>query len=996
MAAGNQIVVSGAREHNLKDISLELPRDALVVITGLSGSGKSSLAFDTIYAEGQRRYVESLSAYARQFLGQMDKPDVDAIEGLSPAISIDQKTTSRNPRSTVGTVTEIYDYLRLLWSRVGKPHCPICGRPIVGQSAEQIIDQVMELAEGTRFMVLAPVVRGRKGEYGKLLDELRADGFTRVKIDDRVRMLEESIVLDKRYKHDIAVVVDRLVMRHDVRKRLADSIETAVGLADGLLEVEIVGKTQAQDEVEHTKGAKGTRAPSAQIIPGEAPEPGTIFTFSERFACPEHGPSLVELEPRIFSFNSPHGACDRCTGLGSQMEIDPELVVPDPSLSISEGAIAPWANSASNYYEQVTEAIAELYEIDLEAPWEDLSQEQRDVFLNGTNGEPVQVTYRNRYGRRRSYATRFEGIVTNLQRRYRETDSEWTREKIEEFMSLRACPACGGARLRPESRAVLVGGTRIEDFCALSARRALEWLEQVELSETDRHVARLIVREISERLHFLENVGIGYLSMERAAATLSGGEAQRIRLATQIGSSLVGVLYILDEPSIGLHQRDNSKLITTLERLRDLGNTVIVVEHDEQTMRAADHLVDMGPGAGEHGGRVVAQGTAAQVQKVKDSLTGQFLSGARTIEAPERRRTPSGYVEILGASQHNLRDIDVHVPLGVLTCVTGVSGSGKSTLVNDVLFKAVANRLHRARKRPGAHRAIHGLEQLDKIIAVDQSPIGRTPRSNPATYTGLFDVIRDLFSKTQEARARGYKPGRFSFNVKGGRCEVCRGDGQIKIEMHFLPDVYVPCEQCHGKRYNRETLEIRFKGKSIADVLDMPVEEALGFFEHIPKVRRRLETLDAVGLGYVRLGQPATTLSGGEAQRVKLATELSKIATGRTLYILDEPTTGLHFADVQRLLEVLQRLVDAGNSVVVIEHNLDIIKSADRLIDMGPEGGEEGGMAIAVGTPEEVAAEPSSHTGRFLVELLTPASSPQSAKKPGKPRKQRAKVAAAA
>ncbi len=993
MAAGNKIVVSGAREHNLKDISLELPRDALVVITGLSGSGKSSLAFDTIYAEGQRRYVESLSAYARQFLGQMDKPDVDAIEGLSPAISIDQKTTSRNPRSTVGTVTEIYDYLRLLWSRVGKPHCPICGRPIVGQSAEQIIDQVMELAEGTRFMVLAPVVRGRKGEYGKLLDELRNDGFTRVKIDDRVRMLEESIVLDKRYKHDIAVVVDRLVMRHDVRKRLADSIETAVALADGLLEVEIVGASRAQEEVEHTKGAKGTRAPSAQIVPGEAPEPGTVFTFSERFACPEHGPSLVELEPRIFSFNSPHGACDRCTGLGSQMEIDPELVVPDPSLSISEGAIAPWANSASNYYEQVTEAIAELYDIDLEAPWEELSDEQRDVFLNGTNGEPVQVTYRNRYGRQRSYATRFEGIVTNLQRRYRETDSEWTREKIEEFMSLRACPACGGARLRPESRAVLVGGTRIEDFCALSARRALEWLEQVELSDTDRHVARLIVREISERLQFLENVGIGYLSMERAAATLSGGEAQRIRLATQIGSSLVGVLYILDEPSIGLHQRDNSKLITTLERLRDLGNTVIVVEHDEQTMRAADHLVDLGPGAGEHGGRIVAQGTAAQVQKVKDSLTGQFLAGTRTIEAPERRRTPTGYVEIIGASQHNLREIDVHVPLGVLACVTGVSGSGKSTLVNDVLFKAVANRLHRARKRPGAHRAIHGLEQLDKIIAVDQSPIGRTPRSNPATYTGLFDVIRDLFSKTQEARIRGYKPGRFSFNVKGGRCEVCRGDGQIKIEMHFLPDVYVPCEQCHGKRYNRETLEIRFKGKSIADVLDMPVEEALGFFEHIPKVRRRLETLDAVGLGYVRLGQPATTLSGGEAQRVKLATELSKIATGNTLYILDEPTTGLHFADVQRLLEVLQRLVDAGNSVVVIEHNLDIIKSADRLIDMGPEGGEEGGMAIAVGTPEEVAAEPSSHTGRFLAELLTPAkAAPKSGRAPA--RKRRVKVAA--
>jgi excinuclease ABC subunit A len=999
MAAGNQIVVSGAREHNLKDISLALPRDALVVITGLSGSGKSSLAFDTIYAEGQRRYVESLSAYARQFLGQMDKPDVDSIEGLSPAISIDQKTTSRNPRSTVGTVTEIYDYLRLLWSRVGKPHCPICGRPIVGQSAEQIIDQAMELAEGTRFMVLAPVVRGRKGEYGKLLEELRNDGFARVKIDDRVRMLEESIVLDKRYKHDISVVVDRLIMRHDVRKRLADSIETAVGLADGLVELEVVGagsgEPDAEGEGTHSTGAKGVRAASAQIDPGQAPDPGTVFTFSERFACPEHGPSLVELEPRIFSFNSPHGACDRCTGLGSQMEIDPELVVPDPALSIGEGALAPWANSTSNYYEQVTEAIAERYDVDLEAPWQDLPQEQRDLFLEGTNGEPIQVSYRNRYGRRRSYATRFEGIVKNLQRRYRETDSDWTREKIEEFMSLRACPVCGGARLRAESRAVLVGGTRIEDFCALSARRALEWLDEVELSETDRHVARLIVREISERLQFLENVGIGYLSMDRAAATLSGGEAQRIRLATQIGSSLVGVLYILDEPSIGLHQRDNSKLIGTLERLRDLGNTVIVVEHDEQTMRAADHLIDIGPGAGEHGGRIVAQGTAAEVQLVKESLTGEFLSGARTIETPKKRRKPSGYVEILGASQHNLRDIDVHIPLGVLTGVTGVSGSGKSTLVNDVLFKAVANRLHRARQRPGAHRAIHGLDQLDKIIAVDQSPIGRTPRSNPATYTGLFDVIRDLFSKTQEARARGYKPGRFSFNVKGGRCEVCRGDGQIKIEMHFLPDVYVPCEQCHGKRYNRETLEIRFKGKSIADVLDMPVEEALGFFQHIPKIRRRLETLYAVGLGYVRLGQPATTLSGGEAQRVKLASELSKIATGRTLYILDEPTTGLHFADVQRLLEVLQRLVDAGNSVVVIEHNLDVIKSCDRLIDMGPEGGEEGGMAIAVGTPEEVAAEPASHTGQFLAQLLTPAAAPgRPPSGKAAPRKRRAKVAA--
>jgi excinuclease ABC subunit A len=998
MAQSNKIVVSGAREHNLKDISLELPRDALVVITGLSGSGKSSLAFDTIYAEGQRRYVESLSAYARQFLGQMDKPDVDSIEGLSPAISIDQKTTSRNPRSTVGTVTEIYDYLRLLWARVGKPHCPICGRPITGQSAEQIIDQTMELGEGTRFMVLAPVVRGRKGEYGKLLDELRGDGFARVKIDGRTRMLEESIVLDKRYKHDVSVVVDRLVMRHDIRKRLADSIETAVGLADGLVEIEIVGSRGEKDEGNglvagdeasgsHSSGALGVRAAAAQIVPGEKPVPGTLFTFSEKFACPEHGPSLVELEPRIFSFNSPHGACERCTGLGSQMVIDPDLVVPDPSLSIGEGAIAPWMNSASNYYEQVTEAIAKRYKVDLGAPWEKLPQEQRDLFLHGTNGEPLQITYKNRFGRSRSYGTRFEGVVANLQRRYRETDSEWTREKIEEFMSLRACPECGGARLRPESRAVLVAGTRIEDFCALSARRALAWLEEVELSDTDRHVARLILREISERLQFLENVGIGYLSMDRAAATLSGGEAQRIRLATQIGSSLVGVLYILDEPSIGLHQRDNAKLIATLERLRDLGNTVIVVEHDEQTMRCADHLVDLGPGAGEHGGWIVAQGTATQVQRVKESATGQFLAGTRTIEVPTERRTPSGYVEITGASQHNLRDIDVHVPLGTLTCVTGVSGSGKSTLVNEVLFKAVANRLHKARQRPGAHRAIKGLDQLDKIIAVDQSPIGRTPRSNPATYTGLFDVIRDLFSKTQEARARGYKPGRFSFNVKGGRCEVCRGDGQIKIEMHFLPDVYVPCEQCDGRRYNRETLEVKFKGKSIAEVLGMPVEEALKFFEHIPKIRRRLETLEAVGLGYIRLGQPATTLSGGEAQRVKLATELSKVATGRTLYILDEPTTGLHFADVQRLLEVLQRLVDAGNSVVVIEHNLDVIKCADRLIDMGPEGGEEGGMVIAAGTPEEVAAERGSHTGDFLRELVAPKRKPA-------PRKRRAKVAA--
>ena len=938
MPPSNAIVVSGAREHNLKDISLTLPRDALVVITGLSGSGKSSLAFDTIYAEGQRRYVESLSAYARQFLGQMDKPDVDSIEGLSPAISIDQKTTSRNPRSTVGTVTEIYDYLRLLWARIGHPHCHICGKPIAGQSAEQIIDQVMELEEGTRFMVLAPLVRGRKGEYGKVLEELRSEGFSRAKIDGELRMLEDEIVLDKKYKHDISIVVDRLVMRGDLRKRLADSIETAVALADGMIEIETVPKEGK----------------------------GTVTLYSEKFACPDHGPVIPELEPRIFSFNSPHGACPRCTGLGSQMEIDPDLVVPDPSLSIGEGALAPWAGSTSQYYEQITQAIAEKYDIDLEAPWESLDEDVRDLFLSGTNGDRIEVSYRNRYGRKRSYATRFEGIVPNLERRYRETDSDLAREKIEEFMSLRPCPACKGARLKPESRAVLVGGVAIHELTSLSVKRALQWLADVQLSDTERHIARLIVREIDERLRFLDNVGIGYLSMDRAAATLSGGEAQRIRLATQIGSALVGVLYVLDEPSIGLHQRDNSKLIATLERLRALGNTVLVVEHDEQTMRAADHLVDLGLGAGEHGGRIVAQGTAAEVEKVAESLTGQFLAGTRTIPVPEKRRTPTSYVEVRGAKQHNLKSLDVNVPLGVLTCVTGVSGSGKSTLVNEVLFKAVANRLHRARQRPGAHTAVLGLDALDKIIQVDQSPIGRTPRSNPATYTGLFDVIRDLFSKTQEARARGYKPGRFSFNVKGGRCEVCRGDGQIKIEMHFLPDVYVPCEQCHGKRYNKETLDIRFKGKTIADVLDMPVEEAVVFFEHIPKIRRRLETLNAVGLGYIRLGQPATTLSGGEAQRVKLATELSKIATGSTLYILDEPTTGLHFADVERLLDVLQRLVDQGNSVVVIEHNLDVIKTADRIIDMGPEGGEDGGEVIAAGSPEEVAGTPGSYTGEFL------------------------------
>jgi excinuclease ABC subunit A len=936
---GNEIVISGAREHNLKDLHLRLPRNALVVITGLSGSGKSSLAFDTIYAEGQRRYVESLSAYARQFLGQMDKPDVDSIDGLSPAISIDQKTTSRNPRSTVGTVTEIYDYLRLLWARIGHPHCYNCGAPIAAQSAEQIVDQVMMLPEGSKFMVLAPVVRSRKGEYKDLFENLRSEGFTRVQVDGELRRLEEDIALDKKYKHDISVVVDRLVMRPDLRKRLADSIETAVALAEGMIAVEDA-------------------------------ETGEVTTYSERFACLNCGTSMPELEPRMFSFNSPHGACPRCTGLGSQMEIDPDLVVPDPSLTLNEGAILPWSTSSADYYEQMTQAIADRYEIDMDTPWEELDDAVKECFLSGTDGDRLYISYKNRFGRRRSYMATFEGIIPNLERRYNETDSEYVREKIEEYMATVPCPDCGGSRLRPESLAVRIGDLGIHEVTRMSVNRAIRWFEELELTETERQIARLVLREINERLRFLDNVGIGYLSLDRAAATLSGGEAQRIRLATQIGSSLVGVLYILDEPSIGLHQRDNARLIETLERLRDIGNTVIVVEHDEGTMRSADHIVDIGPGAGEHGGWIVAQGTPDEIVEVEESATGQFLAGTRVIEVPAKRRKPSGTIKIEGATQNNLKKINVDIPLGVFCCVTGVSGSGKSTLVNEILYRAVANRLHRAKLRPGAHRRVRGLEQIDKIVNIDQSPIGRTPRSNPATYTGVFDQIRDLFSRTQEARARGYKPGRFSFNVKGGRCEVCRGDGQIKIEMHFLPDVYVPCEQCNGRRYNRETLEVRFKGKTIADVLDMPVEEALEFFRHIPKIKRKLQALHDVGLDYIRLGQPATTLSGGEAQRVKLATELSKVATGRTLYILDEPTTGLHFADVQRLLEMLQRLVETGNSVCVIEHNLDVIKTADYLIDLGPEGGEEGGKLVASGTPEKVARVKGSYTGRFLAPML--------------------------
>jgi excinuclease ABC subunit A len=937
--AAEELVVHGAREHNLKDVTVRLPRHALICVTGLSGSGKSSLAFDTIYAEGQRRYVESLSAYARQFLQMMEKPDVDSIDGLSPAISIDQKTTSRNPRSTVGTVTEIYDYLRLLYARVGRPHCPVCGRPIAGQSLEAIVDQVLRLPEGTKFTVNAPVVRDRKGEYKDLLEQLRGEGFTRVKVDGEQRMLDEDIELDKKFKHTIEVIVDRLTMKADLRHRLSDSIETALALADGLVTVDLVDTGETQ-------------------------------TFSEQFACPEHGVGLPELQPRIFSFNSPHGACPRCTGLGAQQEIDPDLLVPDPDLSISEGALVPWSVGNSTYYESVVQAIADRYEIDVDKPWRELTEEQQNLFLYGTDGDKVYVTYRNRMGRRRAYMLAFEGIVPSLERRYRETDSSGQRERIEEYMSFRPCPVCKGARLKPEVLAVTVGDRNIHEFTQMSITRAAEFLDSLELTETEELIGRRIIKEIRERLAFLEDVGVGYLQLDRTASTLSGGEAQRLRLATQIGSQLVGVLYILDEPSIGLHQRDNGKLIGTLERLRDLGNTVLVVEHDEQMMRSAEWLVDMGPGAGEHGGHVVAEGSAAEVEKNPDSVTGKFLSGKRSIPVPERRTEDTGSFWVRGASQHNLKNIDVEFPVAKFITVTGVSGSGKSTLVNEIVYKALANRLHRMRVKPGEHLGCEGIECFDKVIDIDQSPIGRTPRSNPATYTDLFTPIRELYAQTPDAKVRGYKQGRFSFNVRGGRCETCKGDGTIKIEMHFLPDVYVPCETCGGKRYNRETLEVRFKGKSIADVLEMSVEEALSFFAKIPKIRRRLQTLHDVGLDYVKLGQPATTLSGGEAQRVKLAKELSKIATGKTLYILDEPTTGLHFADIEKLLDVLQRLVDAGNTVLVIEHNLDVIKQADWIVDLGPEGGEAGGEVIATGTPEEVAEVEESYTGQFLRQVL--------------------------
>jgi excinuclease ABC subunit A len=939
--AVDELVVHGAREHNLKDVTVRLPRNRLICITGLSGSGKSSLAFDTIYAEGQRRYVESLSAYARQFLQMMEKPDVDHIDGLSPAISIDQKTTSRNPRSTVGTVTEIYDYLRLLYARVGRPHCPICGKPIAGQSIDAIVDQVLRIEEGTRFTVNAPVVRDRKGEYRDVFEELQREGYTRVKVDGEQYLLEEGVpALDKKFKHTIEVVVDRLVMKADLRTRLTQSIEAAAGLAEGLIAIDRL-------------------------------DGGERMLFSQNFACPDHGVSLPELQPRIFSFNAPHGACPRCTGLGSQQEIDPDLLVPDPSLSIDDGALVPWSvGGSSGFYEAVIQAIAERYEIDTSQPWAEMSEADQGRFLYGTDGERVYVQYRNRMGRRRQYMLAFDGIVSSLQRRYKETDSSQQRERIEEYMSFRPCPACKGARLKPEVLAVTVGGLSINECTQMSVTRSLGFLDELGLTETEQMIGHRIVKEIRERLTFLDDVGVGYLTLDRAAATLSGGEAQRLRLATQIGSQLVGVLYILDEPSIGLHQRDNARLIATLERLRDLGNTVLVVEHDEEMMRRSDWLVDMGPGAGLHGGEVVAEGPAAKVARNRKSVTGQFLSGGRSIAIPARRDEDRGTFLVRGASQHNLKSIDVEFPVGKFICVTGVSGSGKSTLVNEIVYKALANRLNRARIKPGAHDSVEGIDVFDKVIEIDQRPIGRTPRSNPATYTDLFTHIRELYSLTPEAKVRGYKPGRFSFNVAGGRCETCKGDGQIKIEMHFLPDVYVACETCKGARYNRETLEVRFKGRSIADVLDMSVEEALQFFAKIPKIRRRLQTLHDVGLDYIKLGQPATTLSGGEAQRVKLAAELSKVATGRTLYILDEPTTGLHFADIEKLLETLQVLVDAGNTMLVIEHNLDVIKQADWIVDLGPEGGEAGGEIVAVGTPEQVADVPGSFTGEFLRHVL--------------------------
>ncbi|MBX9244076.1 excinuclease ABC subunit UvrA [Actinotalea ferrariae] len=944
----DRLLVQGAREHNLRNVDLDLPRDSLIVFTGLSGSGKSSLAFDTIFAEGQRRYVESLSAYARQFLGQMDKPDVDFIEGLSPAVSIDQKSTNRNPRSTVGTITEVYDYLRLLFARAGTQFCPICGEQVSRQTPQQIVDRLLELPEGTRYQVLAPMVRGRKGEYADLFKELQAKGFARARVDGEVVQLTSPPALEKKLKHTIDVVVDRLVAREGVQRRLTDSVETALALANGLLVVEMVD--------------------------AEADDPGRERRFSEHRACPnDHQLTLEEIEPRTFSFNAPYGACPECTGIGSRLEVDPDLVIPDEEATLSDGAVAPWAQTSSEYFQRVLTALAGELGFSMDVPWRALPQRAKDAILYGQDHK-VHVKYRNRWGRERQYSTGFEGVVTFIQRRHSETDSDWSKEKYEAYMREVPCPVCKGTRLKPEVLAVRVGGHSIAEVCRLPLREARDFLAALELGERERAIATQVLKEIQARLGFLLDVGLEYLSLDRPAGTLSGGEAQRIRLATQIGSGLVGVLYVLDEPSIGLHQRDNRRLIDTLTRLRDLGNTLIVVEHDEDTIRTADWIVDIGPGAGEHGGRVVHSGDLAGLLSSSESVTGAYLSGRRAIPMPQTRRPvdPSRTLTVVGAREHNLTGIDVTFPLGLLVAVTGVSGSGKSTLVNSILYTVMANELNGARQVPGRHTRVTGLDHLDKVVHVDQGPIGRTPRSNPATYTGVWDHVRKLFAETTEAKVRGYTPGRFSFNVKGGRCEGCSGDGTIKIEMNFLPDVYVPCEVCHGARYNRETLEVHFKGKTVADVLDMPIEEAADFFAAVPAISRYLRTLVDVGLGYVRLGQPAPTLSGGEAQRVKLASELQKRSSGRTAYVLDEPTTGLHFEDIRKLLGVLQSLADKGNTVIVIEHNLDVIKNADWVIDMGPEGGSGGGRVIAEGTPEHVARVPGSHTGQFLAEVLEP------------------------
>ena len=938
----DHIFVKGARENNLKNIDVDIPRDKLVVLTGLSGSGKSSLAFDTIYAEGQRRYVESLSSYARMFLGQMEKPDVDYIDGLSPAISIDQKTTSKNPRSTVGTVTEIYDYLRLLWARVGTPHCPKCGKEIMQQTIDQIIDQVLTLPEATRIQVMAPVVRGKKGTHQKLLEDARKSGYVRCRVDGSLYDLSETIELDKNKKHSIEIVVDRLVIKSDIARRLTDSVEVASNLAGGLVVINVVGEDRD-------------------------------ILFSQNYACEDCGISIEELSPRMFSFNNPYGACPTCTGLGSQRKVDPDLIIPNKDLSILEGAITAsgWNNIKGDGISRMYfDALAKQYKFKLSTPVKDLPPQVLDVILYGTKGEKLKLTYERENGKG-TLMQAFEGICNNLERRYQETQSDAARRDLEEYMSDRPCPDCGGRRLRKEALAVTVGGINIDAFCHKSVTAALDFVEHLELSEQKMRIADRILREIKSRLGFLQSVGLQYLTLSRSAATLSGGESQRIRLATQIGSSLMGVLYILDEPSIGLHQRDNDMLLATMKRLRDLGNTLLVVEHDEDTMRAADYIVDIGPGAGVHGGQVVAAGTAEEVMNTPGSITGDYLSGRKKILVPAQRRTGSGqFLTVRGAAENNLQNVDVSIPLGTFTCVTGVSGSGKSSLVNEILYKRLAADLNRAKTRPGKHAGIEGEEFLDKVIDIDQSPIGRTPRSNPATYTGLFNDIRELFASTQDAKARGYGPGRFSFNVRGGRCEACSGDGLIKIEMHFLPDIYVPCEVCKGKRYNRETLEVKYKGKNIHEVLEMTVEEALGFFENLPRLYNKIQTLYEVGLGYVKLGQPSTTLSGGEAQRVKLATELAKRSTGKTIYILDEPTTGLHTADVHKLIEVLQKLVDVGNTVVVIEHNLDVIKTADHVIDLGPEGGDGGGNIVVTGAPEEVAACPASYTGRYLKRML--------------------------